>query len=409
MSNSGKCIESCAMAQLRWLGCALVAMLSATGCGGGGGTDGNIHSIMGATDIAVPTAVATSLRFTDLAVGLHHACGLTAAGTIYCWGANEYGQLGSAEPMAMCDHGATPCSSAPVPIVSTEAFVGLAASLMHSCAATHAGAVWCWGYGDGGQLGNGLSTSSATPVQVAGSTALTTVALGGSGLISCAISPAGAGFCWGPGGGGGGLGDGTTGGANAPVAVAGGLVFSELAVGDNHACGIASGTVAYCWGHNNYGTLGLGVPGASSVPSPVAGGLAFTNISAGLAHTCGLVADGSAYCWGFPPAVGSAVSGSSVSAPTPVAGDRHFKAISAGGNHTCALDAAGAAWCWGQNYGGELGDGTHTDRAAPVAVATTLRFVMIRAGGSTCALDAAGQAYCWGSNLFGQLGQPPAP
>lgn len=189
----------------------------------------------------------------------------------------------------------------------------------------------------------------------------------------------------------------------------GGLAFTALAVGDDHACGITSGAIVYCWGHNGFGKLGRGAPGASSVPSPVAGGLAFSVVSAGLEHTCGLIADGSAFCWGFPLAVGSVTTDANVLAPLPVAGGRHFTALSSGGNHTCALDGAGAAWCWGQNFGGELGDGTHQDRAEPVAVTTNLRFVTIRAGGSTCALDASGQAYCWGSNLFGQSGQPPAP
>lgn len=395
------------MTQLHRLASALVAVLGIAGCGGGTSADAEFQSIAGANDLVVPTAVATPLRFKDLALGLHHACGLTAGGAIHCWGSNEYGQLGATAPMAMCSGGSTPCSSTPVPVASTTAFSGLAASLRDTCAVTAAGAAWCWGFGVGGQLGNGLSTSSGIPVQVAGSDAFRLVALGGSGLISCGVSTTGAGFCWGPGGGGGGLGDGTNGGANAPVAIAGGLAFNALAVGDDHACGLAGGGAAYCWGHNGYGKLGQGASGASSVPSAVTGGLTFSVISAGLSHTCGLVADGRAYCWGFAPAVGSSVAGSSVLAPQPVAGGRHFTTLSAGGNHTCALDAAGAAWCWGQNFAGELGDRTHIDRAEPVAVATSLRFVAIRAGGSTCALDSLGQAYCWGSNLVGQGGQPP--
>jgi Regulator of chromosome condensation (RCC1) repeat len=393
--------------QLRRFGSVVVALLSAAGCGGIGGNDGGSLPTGDPTDITTPTAVATSLRFTDLAVGLHHACGLTAAGIVYCWGSNEYGQLGSTAPMALCDGGQSPCSSAPVPVASAEAFVEITASLRDTCAVTRAGAAWCWGYGDGGQLGDGLSTSSATPVQVTGPTSFATVELGGSGLISCGITLTGAGYCWGPGGGGGGLGDGTTGGANAPVAIEGGLAFTTLSVGDDHACGISTAGVTYCWGHNTYGKLGQGMPGASSVPSPVAGGLTFTSVSAGLEHTCSLTADGSAYCWGFPLAVGSAVTGSDVLAPTPVSGGKHFKAISAGEDQSCALDDADAAWCWGQNFDGELGDGTHTDRVEPVAVSTNLRFIKIRAGGSSCALDAGGQAYCWGSNNYGQAGQPP--
>lgn len=394
--------------QLRRMGSVVVAMLSAAGCGGAAGGGGGALAVGDLTDTTVPTAVATSLRFTDLAVGLHHACGLTTAGIVYCWGSNEYGQLGSTAPMALCDGGQSPCSSAPVPVASAEEFVEVTASLRDTCAVTRSGTAWCWGYGEGGQLGDGLGTSSATPVQVTGPTSFASVELGGSGLISCGITPTGAGYCWGPGGGGGGLGDGTTGGANAPVAIEGTLVFAMISVGDDHACGISTARVTYCWGHNTYGKLGQGMPGASSVPSLVAGGFTFTSVSAGLEHTCSLTADGSAYCWGFPLAVGSAATGSDVLAPTPVSGGLHFKALSAGEDQTCALDAAGTAWCWGQNFDGELGDGTHTDRVDPVAVSTNLRFIKIRAGGSTCALDATGQAYCWGSNYYGEAGQPPS-
>jgi alpha-tubulin suppressor-like RCC1 family protein len=328
-----------------------------------------------------------------------------ADGTVYCWGSNEYSQLGSTAASTLCDNGQTRCSSTPIAAAGGAKFKNVAASLRHSCAVTANSDAWCWGFGDGGQLGDGLNLSSSAPVQVAGAITFNSIALGGSGLVSCGIDQAGSGFCWGPAGSGGGLGNGTTDGSSTPVAISGGLVFTMLTAGDDHACGITANGAAYCWGHNSYGKLGLGAAGASSVPSPVAGGLAFTVLSAGLSHTCGLIADGSAYCWGSPPLVGSVASGSSVLAPIPVAGGGHFTTLSAGGTHTCALDAAGVAWCWGQNLDGGLGDNTLMDRVEPVQVSTSTRFVAIRAGGSSCALDTAGQAYCWGSNLFGQAGQ----
>lgn len=81
------------------------------------------------------------------------------------------------------------------------------------------------------------------------------------------------------------------------------------------------------------------------------------------------------------------------------------RAVAAGLFHGCALDTAGVARCWGANESGQLGDGSTTDRAAPVSVETDLRFGSIAAGlAHTCAVAASGQAVCWGANLGGQLG-----
>jgi alpha-tubulin suppressor-like RCC1 family protein len=385
-------------------------ILSLIGCGTGGFGDSSAGGangiILPANDILVPTAVATSLRFTTLAVGLQHACGITGDGLVYCWGDNSSQQLGTMTSLPICQALDGPCSPTPLAIAGGGTYKSVAASLRDTCALMASGEAWCWGFGLGGQLGNGQQANSGTPVQVSGAVSFSAIELGGSGLLGCALGPAGSGYCWGPDGAGG-LGNGTTSGSDTPVAVSGGLVFTTLTVGDDHVCGVTTGGFGYCWGDNEYGDLGKGSAGASSVPVPIAGGLTFTMLSAGLAHTCGLTLDGSAYCWGFPPAVGSAATSSMpAESPQPVAGGNHYTTISAGENFTCALDATGAAWCWGQNLAGNLGDGTTTDRVEPVQVQTKIRFVAIWAGGSACALDSVGQAYCWGSNVAGQAGQP---
>jgi alpha-tubulin suppressor-like RCC1 family protein len=207
------------------------------------------------------------------------------------------------------------------------------------------------------------------------------------------------------------LGDGTTVVARAtPVPVLGGLTLVHLAVGYNHACGLATNGAAYCWGLNGSGTLGDGTTTSRPTPVAVAGGLFFKQISANDSQTCGVTLDGTAYCWGDNSYGQLGVSWPvfQSTTPIPVATNLRFHSIVAGGVHTCALTDLGAAYCWGQNLAGQLGDGTTTQRFAPVPVEGGLTFVQLVLGDlHTCGRTVTGKAYCWGAG--GRLGVGPPP
>jgi alpha-tubulin suppressor-like RCC1 family protein len=300
-----------------------------------------------------------------------------------------------------------------------------------SSCAIESGRAYCWGDNSEGQLGDGSTQNSDVPVAVdtggalAGQT-LTQIS-SGSDAVTCALDSAGAAYCWGDNQ----LGDLGTGStapafSAVPLAVyAGGVLAGkrliQISVGDTHACALDSAGAAYCWGFGGLGASGVqdsAVPVAVDT-SGVLAGQTLAQISAGESVTCAVGTAGAAYCWGdgADGALGDG-SGSGL-AYVPVAVDtggvlagKALVQVSVGAQfHVCAVDSAGAAYCWGNGSDGVLGDGSESGSAVPVAVAAggvlagkALTGVSAGDGFSACALDSAGAAYCWGLNHYGQLG-----
>ncbi|MEP6688419.1 MAG: hypothetical protein ABJC36_08740 [Gemmatimonadales bacterium] len=192
--------------------------------------------------------------------------------------------------------------------------------------------------------------------------------------------------------------------ADPAVTAAVAAVYTQVVVGGQHSCAIASNGQTYCWGK---GPLGNATVSISSTPVRVAGNLRFVQISAGTDHTCGVTAENRAYCWGdnFLGQVGDGTHFNARNTPVAVGGGRLFRHIRAGGNHTCAINPFNKVFCWGDNSHSQLGDGTSLQRLLPTRVAGDLTIRRMIAGWQhTCAVTTGGKGYCWGRNDEGQLG-----
>ena len=323
----------------------------------------NAHGQLGdgtTTRRLTPVVVrAGALRFRHVAAATYHTCALTTDGRAYCWGDNWYGQLGLGD-------GTHNPRLRPNPVAGGLTFRQLGAGgFGHTCGVTTAGRAYCWGNNQFGELGDGTETERDAPVPVAGGHVFSEVLP--RGFVTCGTTTDHAAWCWGYGPFGQ-LGNGS-GKELTPARVAGGLLFRHVSPGGSHTCGVTTDSRAYCWGDNYSGELGDGSTTNRERPRAVAGGLWFTGITAAGPATCGITSGGRVYCWGNN-GVGVLGDGTTTNrlTPTATAGNHLFERVNTGGAHTCAITSNGRTFCWGSNNAGQLGDGTTIERHRPTRV-----------------------------------------
>jgi alpha-tubulin suppressor-like RCC1 family protein len=337
--------------------------------------------------------------FPTLSTGGYHTCAVKRNGTLWCWGFNGAGQLGD---------GTNTDKYYPWQITAAGSNVlEIAAGFDHTCARMKNGTLWCWGLNDSGEVGDGTATNRNLPVQI---TALgnTVAGVSAGDEHTCARKTDGTVWCWGYNGYGQ-LGDGTTTSEATPVQVMATGFFVEVSAGGYQTCARKSDGTLLCWGQNNVGQVGDGTTTNRSTPVPVTGlPSPAAEVSAGEDHTCARLTDGTLWCWGwnYHAQLGD---GSHTDSSTPVQVDRLgtvVTEVTTGKDYTCARKNDSSLWCWGYDDYGELGNGTTLEKTIPTAVSVIGPNVDQVSAGQyfACASDYSGQTWCWGSNLTGQLG-----
>jgi len=276
------------------------------------------------------------------------------------------------------------------------------------------GSAWAWGNNGTGQLGNGTFTNSSTPVAVSLGSATTVTAIAGGLDHSLALTSYGLVLAWGYNNDGQ-LGNGTTTNSSTPVAVSlpSGTTVTAIAGGGYHSLALTSSGQVLAWGDNAYGELGNGTTTTSSTPVQVSlpSGTTVIAIAGGSYHSLALTSTGHVLAWGYNyyGEVGNGTNGNIISTPVAVSlpSGTTVTAIAGGDNHSLALTLTGGVLAWGLNSSGQLGNGTTTNTSTPVAVSLPLGITInaIAGGGSySLALTPTGQVLAWGRNSEGQLG-----
>jgi alpha-tubulin suppressor-like RCC1 family protein len=245
-------------------------------------------------DSTVPVQVPGLAGITQIAAGYDFDMALRSDGTVWAWGTTDFGQLA----------GENASGRTPVQVTGLTGVTQIAVGNGFSLVLRSDGTVWAWGWNIWGQLGDGTTTDSAVPVQVAGLTNVIQIAAGTASAMavrvqfrrgSVAVRTV---WTWGNNSYGQ-LGDGTTTNSATPVEVSGVNVpaVTAISAGGGYSLVLGSDGSIWGWGANVYGVLGTGATRSQLRPVQILVG-AVTAISAGESDALALLRGGNVLAWG---------------------------------------------------------------------------------------------------------------
>lgn len=331
----------------------------------------------------------------------NHAVAVRNDGTVWAWGDNSFGALGS---------GAAYTPNSPVQTQGIDNVIAVATESNHSLALQSNGTVWAWGSNGLSQLGpNGSTTwphTDRAPVHVSGLNNIVAIEAGVN--YSVALRNDGTVWAWGNNSLGT-LGNGTTIRHSTPQQVSGLNDVVAISSGAFHVVALRSDGTVWAWGDNRHGQLGVNgnteSPAQNATPIQVAGLNNVTAIAAGQRYTLALLSDGTLRAWGLNRD-GQLGDGTTTSRTTPVQvlNLNNVSSISAGWDHSVARLSDGTLRAWGRNGFGQLGDDTRTHHTTPVPVLNLNHVTTMAAGGNrTFAVRNDGTVWAWGYNNLGRL------
>jgi alpha-tubulin suppressor-like RCC1 family protein len=337
---------------------------------------------VGANNI-LPTQVSAE-SWKEIATNDRTTLAIKDDGTLWSWGANDFGQLGRLE---LGDS----VASTPVFIASSTNWLSLSA-MFHSTIINASGELYVTGAGGSGRLGLGSTTSISSLTRV-GSTNWSQVSTGSGHTL--AIASDGTLWAWGRRTTGA-LGDGgSSGSVSTPKQVSSLTTWASVAAGYDLGYAIKTDGTLWFTGYGGNRSSGLGTN--TNYSSFVQVGTSFAKVFSRLETVAAIKTDGTLWSWGSSAnyRVGSGVT-TDVSTPVQISTATNWSSVSIGSEHTLGIQSDGTLWGWGQNSEGELGRGNTTAISTPVRIGTGSAWTAV-ASGDYCSMGISGGAlYVWG-------------
>jgi alpha-tubulin suppressor-like RCC1 family protein len=312
----------------------------------------------------------------QLVLGRYNSCMITYGLNLKCWGRNAHGEVG--------DGTTNPHTQNPVTVFLAEEAnaVEVVLGTHHSCVIDTFSAVQCWGRNDVGQLGDGTYKDRHTPFfasRFGGDMPPVKIASGKHHV--CTIDDYRRIYCWGYNNHGQ-IGNGTTNNRNSPtfIVLTGGAGAKHITLGSYHTCVIDTDDNVQCWGWNKYGQTRNDIHkncmnDNCHTPTSVSlvGDAKALQVKAGKFHTCVIDSTNNIQCWGLNTYGFRRASLQSEIVPIPpsiitLVGGRHAIALAIGTQHTCVIDDLRNLQCWGNNFSGQLGDGSKVHKNFPIVI-----------------------------------------
>ena len=285
----------------------------------------------------------------------NHAAAVKTDGTLWTWGNNDSGQLGTNNIIHR---------SSPVQVAGTT-WKQVSCGYDHTAAIKTDGTLWAWGFNGVGQIGDNTIIRRSSPVQIAG-VDWKQVVCGEEHTLALKIDDT----LWGWGlNSNGQIGDNTIINKSSPVQVAGN--WAQVSC-DYHTAAVKTSGTLWTWGNGGTGRLGLNDTLHRSSPVQIGAGLDWKQVACGNSHTAAIRTDGTLWTWGFGSS-GRLGDGTELSKSSPVqtiAGGTTWKQVDCGGTHTVALKTDGTLWGWGAGGSGILGNDSTTSQSSPVQTIT---------------------------------------
>jgi len=330
-----------------------------------------------------------------ISAGMYNSMMVTSDGDLWGWGwyVNTLGATGvfHHDPVFILDD----------VVYAASITVGMQSTF----ALRSGGALWAWGHNNFGQLGNGSTTSQASPVHIIDNIAAFvtgethTLALTTSGIL----------YAWG-GNVHGQLGIGSTTSVHSPVQVAENIAV--ISASRSHSLAVTNDGYLYAWGSNRHGQLGNSNTTDSHVPIQIKGGV--VAIAAGYGHSLAVTDDGRLWAWGSNES-GQLGNNNTEYSLLPVQIMDDVATVFADGNFSMAITASGSLYGWGCNYYGRLGNGTTVDSHYPVNIMYNVAEVSLN-DGRVVVITGDGAVYSWGKYFIGyylrdgiHYGRQPTP